>query len=221
MKDKIKKLLALSQSSNLHEAEQALKKATQLMEEYQLTHQDLISDPDVTHTDKEELTQQHFIWARTLAYATALLFDCTTINYTASKTFIFVGEKHNIQSAQLMFWHLFKAWKTICNMNYKEDKPADRKLYRRSHGLGFSSAIYKKVTELTEKRHSNILKSTGRDLVVVHDQKVEEYINKKFKLTTSRSRSITISSNATTRGRQAGDKISLSTPITHNRKQLK
>lgn len=216
--DKIRKLLALSKSDNPHEAEIALRKATELMEEFQLNHSDLIPDPEITHTEHQEVTGQHYLWASTLAYACAKLFDCTTVNYMSDKSFRFVGDKHNIKCAQLMFWHLFKAWKTICNSDYKRDNPPDRKLYRKSHGLGFATVIYNKVILLTEQRKANINKSTGRDLVVVSDTKVKDYMEQTFDLKKNKpSRSITVSNLGHNKGKEAGDKVSLSASITPNK----
>lgn len=211
--DKIRKLLALSKSDNPHEAAVALQKATQLMEEYQIKNIDLIPEQDVTHSDIESVTGQHYIWAKTLAFSCAKLFDCTTINYTDKKGFRFIGEEQNIVCANQLFWHLFRAWKGMCSTDYKKDQPLDRKLYRKSHGLGFASTIYKRVQELTEKRHENIVKSTGTDLVVVSDAKLNQYMEDNFKLRKAPSRSLTTSGSGYSQGMAAGKKVNLVAPI--------
>lgn len=213
MKDKINKLLAMSKSSNPHEAEVALRMATKLMQENQLTHQDLIPDPEVTHTDLLEMTSQHYIWARRLAQACAILFDCQVIWHPDDKTVQFVGEPGNLDATQAMFWHLFKAWKTMCNADYKRLKPANRKLFRKSHGLGFASVMIRKAYELTEDRKTNIKNATGKDLVVVHNQKVSDYMKDHFKLRPSKTKSLTVSSSGYSEGHEAGEKMSLSQPI--------
>jgi hypothetical protein len=219
--EKIRKLLALSKSDNPHEAAIALQKATQLMEEYQIKNIDLIPEQDVTHSDLEQVTGQHFIWANTLALACANMFDCTTINYTQLKSFRFIGNDQNILCANQLFWHLFRAWKSMCNTDYIRDKPSDRKLYRKSHGLGFASMIYKRVQELTEKRHDNIVKSTGTDLVVVSDFKLDQYMEDNFQLRKSKSRTLTTSGSGYMQGVAAGNKVQLVAPIdTTNKKAL-
>ena len=215
--DKIRKLLALSKSSNPNEAAIALQKATQLMEEYQIKNIDLIPEQDVTHSDLEEVTGQHYVWAKSLAYACAKLFDCTTINYPDMRAFRFIGEEQNILCANQLFWHLFRAWKGMCNTDYKNDKPADRKLYRKSHGLGFANVIWSRVQELTEKRHENIVKSTGTDLVVVSDAKLNQYMEANFKLRKASSRSLTTSSSGYSQGMAAGKKVNLVAPIDRNK----
>lgn len=217
--DKIRKLLALSKSSNMHEAEMALKKATELMQEYQLSHQDLIPDPEVNHTDLLELTKQHYIWARTLASACAKLFDCQVLRQTEDRTFRFIGEPGNLEATQAMFWHLFKAWKTMCNADYKRDMPPDRKIYRKSHGLGFAGEIYDKVIALTESRKSHIKNVTGKDLVVVHNQKVTSYMETTFKTRPSKTRSLTISSSGYSQGKERGKQINLNSPVENTQRK--
>lgn len=211
--DKIRKLLALSKSSNPHEAAVALQKATALMEEHQIKNIELAKEAGVTHSEVESVTGQHYIWAKTLAFACAKLFDCTTINYIGMKGFRFIGEEQNILCANQLFWHLFKAWKGMCNTDYKRDQPSDRKLYRKSHGLGFASVIFDRVEELTEKRHENIVKSTGTDLVVVSDAKLNNYMEENFKLKKASSRSLTTSSSGLSQGMAAGKRVNLSQPV--------
>lgn len=215
--DKIRKLLAMSKSSNPHEAAVALQKANKLMEEYQIKNIDLIPEQDVTHSDFEEITGQHFLWAKTLAFACAKLFDCTTINYSDLKSFRFIGNEQNIICANQLFWHLFKAWKGMCNTDYKNDKPSDRKLYRKSHGMGYAEVIYSRVKELTENRHENIVKSTGKDLVVVTDAKLNDYMEANFKTYTPKSKAITTSNSGYSQGMTAGKKVNLVAPIDRNK----
>lgn len=222
MKDKINKLLALSKSSNQHEAELAMKKAMELMQQHQLTHLDLIPDLEVTHTDYVKIVTQHYLWARTLASAAAMMFDCKVIGSPENKTFRFVGEAENLSSSQMMFWHLFKAWKTICNHDYKRDKPLDRKTYRKSHGLGYASALYSKACQLTEERKETINKaSSGKELVVVHLKKVEEYMQTVLGSRPSKSRALTVNRHGYAQGQLAGKKMNLAAPITSNTRLLK
>lgn len=210
---KIQKLLALSKSDNQHEAELALSKANQLMKEHQLSHQDLIPQPDITSEDTEEITGQHYNWARTLANASAKLFDCKIITKNYKHSICFIGDKTNVACAQAMFWHLFKAWKTICNNDYTRIQPPNRKQFRKSHGLGYASRIYERAVQLTASRHADINKATGKDLVVVADAKLEEFIKKAFPKTKS-NRSITVTSgNGYLLGQVAGDKVNLNNPI--------
>lgn len=222
MKDKINKLLALGKSSNIHEAEAAMRMAQKLMEEHQLSHLDLIPDLEVTHTDYLEIINQHYLWARVLARACAMMFDCSTVQNSEKKTFYFVGEKENLSHSQMMFWHLFKAWKSICNLDYKTDKPRDRKIYRKSHGLGYAKAIYSKACQLTEERKETINKaSNGKELIVIHQQKVKDYMANNLSTRTSRSRSLIIRPDGYGKGQTAGKKINLNAPIENKGRLLK
>ena len=218
--EKIRKLLELSQSSNPHEAALALEKANKLMEEHQIAMNDLKIVSQVTHSGLETITAQHFIWAKGLAYSCAKLFDCTTISYSGECAIRFIGEPENILCANQLFNHLFEAWKTMCNIDYVIDKPRDRKLYRKSHGIGFSSMIWQRVQELTEKRHNNIVKATGTDLVVVSDAKLSEYIQSNFKTHKPKARSLTTSSSGFSKGSEAGKKVNLVAPIGKQKNEL-
>jgi len=203
----------MSKSSNQYEAEVALRKANELMEKYQLTHADLIPEQSVGHSELTKNIAQHFIWAKDLASACADLFDCTTINYTQDKSWVFVGEKTSILCAQAMFYHLFKAWKDTCSRDFKQAQPYNRKLFRKSHGVGFTYMIWEKVNELTEARRNNIMASTGKDLVVVSNAQIDDYIASNFKLRKVTARDITISDDGYYQGVVAGSKINLSQPI--------
>jgi len=213
MIEKIKKLLALSESSNPHEAELALRKANVLMQEHQITHIDLIPKQEVTHSDIEEVTRQHYRWASTLASACAQLFDCISLNTTHPKGFRFIGSEEHIVCAHQLFWHLFEAWKGMCKTDYQADRPSDRKMYRKSHGLGFANTIAKRVLLLRDERHDAILKATGTDLVVVKDHKVKSYMYDTFNIQTLKSRSLITNSSGYSRGQVSGQKVSLSTPL--------
>lgn len=184
------------------------------MEEYQIQNIDLVVKLDISHTEIEQVTGQHHIWAKTLANACANLFDSSIINYPQEKGFRFVGSKENTQCATQLFWHLFRAWKGMCATDYKNDKPDNRQLYRKSHGLGFAGMIWNRVSELTEERHSNIVKSTGTDLVVVSDSKIKQYMDDNFQLTQPKQRALTKSLDGFMKGTEAGKKVNLSAPIT-------
>lgn len=212
--EKVKKLLSLSQSSNINEASLALQKAQQIMQEHQIANIDLVIRESTTHSPLEEgIVGQHYLWAKVLAAACAKMFDCTTLNYPNQKTFRFIGEEHNIYCAQQLFWHLFKTWKTLCNMDYKENKPHDRKLYRKSHGLGYASEIWRRVKALTEQRHESIVKSTGTDLVVVSDSKLKAYVDENFQTYQPKTRALTTTSSGIMQGTLAGKKVNLNSPL--------
>lgn len=89
--DKIKKCLALSKSSNPHEAEAALRQARKLMEMHQLEAGDV--DASMAEEVRMQATKRPPDWSRMLGSTCAEAFGCTIIitRYYHKTEFCFVG----------------------------------------------------------------------------------------------------------------------------------
>lgn len=222
MKEKIRKLLELSNSSNENEANAALAKANELMKEHNIKQSELESlEFDITEAHQDTVGQ-HFTWTPYLAYACAKLFDCKLVRHPDSRSFTFVGEDENLIMSKSMYEHLFQAWKTICGIDYKEDRPHNRQRYRKSHGYGFATRVLKRVEELTKERREEVTESTGKDLVPVRDSAIRQYMETKFRLKKAKSRGIMLNPDAAAKGNAAGEKVNLNRPIeTRNERLLK
>jgi len=175
IQEKIKKLLALSESSNQHEAELAMGRAQQLMTKYSIDMADVlvnVSADDIT-ADTAEIKGDSVAWIAILGMACGNLFDCETVRIQTGRvggyrTLIrYYGTTENIQSARHLFYFLYPTWKSISAADYKTYKaetPAYAQTTRRrfivSHGVGFAGAILDRVSALREEREQELEKAS-------------------------------------------------------------
>ena len=131
MIEKIKKLLALSKSSNQHEAELAAKRASELMEKYQISSASV--EASSIKSGKERVADVHFEvpdlrmkyqWVVILGQAAAKLFDGTILVNTRlhGTGFVFVGFESEIPLMREMFLHLYRSWQGFVEQDLDEAK---------------------------------------------------------------------------------------------------
>lgn len=190
--DKIRKLLALSKSDNQHEAELAAKRANDLMTKHQIE----MSEIDIERMQKSGITEERYKvknqkmklkWVEYLAQGVAQLFDCTILvnNNLHGTSFTFVGHAEDIETSKLLFEHLYTSWFSIVDHDLKKAKeefywktwkPKDTMKFKAGHGLAFAVAIYWRCDSLKKEREQEVSKkSTGKELVVMKKDALEEY----------------------------------------------
>ena len=117
--EKIRKLLALSQSSNQYEAGLAARRASELMEKYEV-ESSVVAAADIT-SGADAIAQEHFTvpglkmkyqWVVRLGLAAAYLFDGTVLVDSGlwGTSFTFVGFKSEIPAMRELFAHLYRSW---------------------------------------------------------------------------------------------------------------
>lgn len=239
--EKLKKLFALGNSPNQHEAEAALAKANQLMQEHQIS----MSDVDVHDMGNVEQGDTLYVreagsarhWVYQLADAAARLFDGRAIDNSTTESFgfRFVGTPTDMQAMRMMFEHLWKSWMSIVEADLRSEKDRVRKLtigdfywppattmkYKHGHGTGFAQAIGNRVYALVKARQQEVNKTaTGRELVVVKGQQLKEWMDRHT--TTGRSSGGSSGSSAgQNAGRAAGEKVPLGGGIGGTSQQLR
>jgi len=180
--EKLKKLFSLANSANQHEAEAALGMANRLMTEHQIALADIdFSDSgSVTREDMELDGGRQSTWLASLAGNAAMLYDAQAFYYSGRSgpnlQLLFVGTPPDIAAAKMTFTYLHRSWQSIVKLDQQEYRPRNVRTFRRSHGIGFNAAIHKRVKELVEERQRNVRSATGRDLVVVKDAAVKEFL---------------------------------------------
>lgn len=87
---KIRKCLALSRSSNVHEAAIALKQAQALMQKHNLDHEALRTVEDVSEAWVEGVAKKHTGWETLLAKLVANAFGCKVLVWDSR--WLYVGE---------------------------------------------------------------------------------------------------------------------------------
>lgn len=188
---KIRKLLRLSESPNLHEAESAARAASDLMQKYQIDRSSIL----LKEYEKDEIVKQwvmrdesgssyNFIYI--LARAACRLFDGEAVlGGHRPLTFAFVGFKSDIPLMIAAFNHFYGSWSSIVEFDLAEAKDhseadftaADTLRFKSSHSKAFSSVILSRCVELQLKRRSAVLASgsTGRSLMLLKDKAVEDF----------------------------------------------
>ena len=172
--EKIKKLLALAESSNENEAALAAERVQDLLAKYNLTHMDLKEEVDeefVTDADVEVRTDVGgAIWQRPLRSAVARLYFCMHF-YTACKrpmpgktwTYTYdrhsyVGAPHNVIVAKLMSDFLVDTVLKLAKETSKIVPEKDRGKFR----ISFCNAA---TSRLNERLWLKYLEATSKPQV--------------------------------------------------------
>lgn len=206
MIEKIRKLLALSQSSNQHEAELAAKRASELMAKYQVSSASV--EASSIKSGKERVGDVYFQvpdlrmryqWVVTLGQAAAKLFDGTILVRPElhGTSFTFVGFESEIPLMREMFLHLYRAWQgfvdtdlTMAKVQFEQERlsfqtwaPKDTMKFKHGHGQGYASAIYCRVAAIVESRKEELRRAdtasntnTCTALVIARDVEVEKFL---------------------------------------------
>lgn len=213
--ERLKKLFALGQSSNQHEAELAMAKANEIMTEYQIsaTDIDLEDDGEVVKEEMELEGGKHSTWLATLANSCARLYDARAYyaprRYGSGLLLRFYGTPADIMAAKMTFNHLRASWESIVRMDMP--RLVDKKAFKRAHGMGFTQAIGVRVAQLVEARKAKVVSVTGRDLVLVKGAALDDFMSgvKIGKRNTANPRD----ANGYHAGHAAGSSIALSGAI--------
>ncbi|WP_454004951.1 DUF2786 domain-containing protein [Alcaligenes sp. Marseille-Q7550] len=115
--ERIRKLLALSGSSNEHEAAIARRRAEVLMEKYAIS-QAMLGQAEFGSGDFETDTKDSAIWKHKLFTAIGFIFGCATAYYTSRNqklTYTFYGKKPSVEIAlyvcEVVTRSLKQSWK--------------------------------------------------------------------------------------------------------------
>jgi hypothetical protein len=182
---KIQKLLALSQSSNEHEAALALENANKLLMKHNLE----MSDVDGIRSD--DMIKDSFLsggrimnWKKTLLSSIAKLNNCDiVISSTRSRGYacrskseselIILGKKGNVLVTKEMFKYVEQAMERGIKRNKQLDK--------NSYHIGFTDAISKKVIHImTEREMQNNPNVAERGLVIQEQAMTKKFMQEAF-----------------------------------------
>lgn len=213
--ERIRKLFALGASSNQHEAELAMAKANELMQEHQISVVQL-DDTDDEKIVREEYTLDH--GARyvnsiaLLAQAAAQLYNAKSLRYTnqgAKVTLIFYGTPSDIVLAKATFNHLLLSWHSIAEHDIRNrlyDANVPLKTYKNSHLRGYAYALLKRIEKLVDERNSNVVQATGKDLVLVKDAALNDFMTG---IKTRTAQAASVNAQAYHAGKVKGENIAL------------
>jgi len=210
--DKIRKLLALSDSPNEAEAAVALGKAHDLLKQHNLDMKDIqnkTAELDPVGVRVAVVIPRTEEWMRILYIAVGRLNYCSMLQHTrpyGEICLVYVGKSANILASNLFNEYITEAI-----------KKATKKLQftkaeeRRSFSWGFIAALVPRL----EAMHGAEMNSDCRDLVVSEKLNNENFIKQRFtNLVDAKTKAPkTVSEGAYLRGLAAGNTIPLNTQI--------
>jgi len=212
--ERVRKLLALSNSSNEHEAALAAAHAQRLLAEHNLAMSELEMQEEGAGEAELLVARTVSKWLSSLFATVASAFDCfpivTTTPSNSRLRFIGVGEDPGVAACTLEY--LVKELRRLASGYQRQLEarggrlsPADRQRIRLSYLLG---AVHGVRQALQAQKTATPTTSTA--LVPVKDALIKQYRNEHFgSLRTRRSRASTVLSEAFHQGRQDGANLRL------------
>jgi hypothetical protein len=187
--DRVRKLRALGESTNQHEAELAISRANELMEKHQLS----LTDVEVRDIDKSQIIKEDYVvdgqkmklhWVENLAFGVAKLFDGTILvnKVLHGTSFTFVGFPDDVALMKVLFGNLYKSWGLMilddlnhAKADHKEQyngylswSPSDTMKFKQGHGIAYANIIFDRCVEAARLRNNTVsgTNNTGTALVL-------------------------------------------------------
>lgn len=231
IKDRLKKLLALSASSNENEAQSALRKAQELMGKYNLRTTDVAEDGSGAHVGDQDVngsTRQKAQWESNLAWNIAHCFDGEAIQSGIHDQYhrqtgwkmTFIAGKSDLEIIIDLYERLRQ---TIPRMSADYVKGQRRmgniispKSLHNSYRQGLVATISQRLQQLQVNTKPDPNKpvspggKTGKELMIIKEQAVGQRLKKLFpRISRTRIRSSARNGNAYNQGKADGHNISL------------
>jgi hypothetical protein len=174
---RIQKLMSLGANNDqVHEANNAMKKAAQLAEEHGLALSDVNQETgEVSSVKKgsvDKVHSRHSCWVNSLAVVVGECFDCKPI--MSGRSMIFVGTPTDLEMT-IWYYKLIRL-KTIRGASTKYDLVADQKMY----GRGVLATMQTRLTEMFVKEQEKIRTPTTTALVLVKNEAVQEEVERLY-----------------------------------------
>ena len=178
--DKVKKLLALANSENEHEASQAASMAQRLLQRYDLCIEDVseITEEDTQiHEETAAVSGRMSSWRTYLLQGVAYAFQCRTLVYTGYRRtrLVLVGSKGTTTAARETFEYLSSSIDKLTKKNaYGRGK-------RFTHGYrqGLVMRISERLRAMAKQNEVEVQREAteaGTALVLCKQQALKEYM---------------------------------------------
>lgn len=214
--EKIKKLLALANSSNEHEAALAAGHAQRLLSEHNLAMADIDAAHKPDKADKVDTAVSKTLpkWMRHLSAGVSTAFDCQAVHHPATGKMTFIGVGADVQIAAYTFTYLDRTIRKLCGRYMKQHAGGSianrhRELLRQSYYLGAVSTITARLRE--QKTQTPV--TTGA-LVPVKEGLIRQAMNEIGNLRTMHSRRSYVNSDAYNSGQSDGSQVGINPGIT-------
>lgn len=222
--EKIKKLLALSQSNNEYEAAAAAEKARELLEAYRLSMSDVERTSDVITDKYHNLDRPNFPqWLCVLIEAISKHFNCKAIYYrrdydNPTVRVRFVGTEIDIEITEYVFTYLYRTVQSIAS-DQKVPPGHNAIQFKNSFRYGLSMGIKEKLEQMRsihEHQMPKDLKAKSGEMVVIKTARVDAYIVRNMpKLGKRRPSSLSLTDSAYDLGVEKGRQVSINSAVKH------
>lgn len=204
--EKIKKIIALSSSSNEHEAKLAWKKAQTLLLEFNLTLDEFSGEEqrkkDIAK-DTYFMGSKRALWRSTLLHMIAKNFLCTTVRVVDSNKLYVIGEQHNIDIVKELATSIEKQLELFAEVAYALNGGV---AYNKR---SWKTAWYEGAMKTLDERFQAITNNNIKALIVVTQEELEQKKKEFFpKIFTGVAR-VVKNAGAYHQGRQDGHKVTI------------
>ena len=217
--EKIKKLLALANSSNEFEAALAASHAQRLLSTHNLGMADIEASHKPDKADKIEMGAAKTLskWVRNLSAGVCDAFDCQAIHNTTKGVLTFIGVGSDAQVAAYTFTYLDRTVRKLCSAYMKRHVSdtttgRNRELRRQSYYLGAVSTI---TARLGEQKVCTPI--TPGALVPLKEALIKQTIDEMGKMRTMHSRRSYIHSDAYAKGQNDGRQVGIHQGVEQSR----
>jgi hypothetical protein len=221
--DKIKKLLALANSCNEHEAALAASHAQRLLAAHNLAMADITASERPEQADRVETDVARSLpkWIRHLSAGVSSAFDCQAVHHPATGKMTFIGVGADVQVAAYTFTYLDRTVRKLCSGYLKQfGGPAiagrQRELMRHSYYLGAVSTITRQLQE--QKRQTPV--SPGA-LVPVKEGLIRKAMDEMGPIRQMHSRRSYINATSYSQGQTDGQQVSIRKGVEQSRSPQK
>jgi hypothetical protein len=215
--DKIKKLLALANSCNEHEAALAATHVQRLLAAHNLAMADIIASNQTQQADRIETNVARTLpkWLRHLSAGVSNAFDCKAVHHPATGIMTFIGVGADVEVAVYTFTYLNHTVRKLCADYLKRHVGVtvvgrQRELMRHSYYLGAVSTI---TLQLQDQK--KITPVTPGALVPIKKELVRKALNELGPLRTTHSRRSYINGFAYNQGQIDGQQIRIHKGVQH------
>ena len=200
IKNKVRKLLALSKSDNENEAAAALEKANALIAEYGLDDAGLRFE-----TVKVPSTKTYVEWRAVIADAVSWLYCCHFFWDVYQGAVVFTGESLDAFMAREMFSYLIKSIERCAKKAIRKNAKLK---FRRDFKYGMASHLYARIMELGEACSW----SPRRNIKI---EEAKEFVGRSVELSISKLKETKLNRTAVLKGARYGEGVSLARQAGH------
>lgn len=228
--DKIKKLFALGQSGNEHEAALALQKAGNLLRQHNLSMAHLVQSNDLTHRTIDTKRQRMAVHLKVISSLLDGYFGVRVIHASqydpyqdkVHKTIELMGTRENVAIAEHCYYFLEERVHTLWR-SHQDHMVGDSRMAKKSYSLGLLAGFKEKLA--SEKKASAPQPESGgastEKALLKTEGMLDVFVAKRFpRLRTTKTKKMHINPDVYRKGCARGKKLHLRQPMDGGQEML-